>query len=612
MIDIRTERGEVCTRLTLSGRLDANGQAEFDRAFAPLAEAGAPVVVDMAGVEFLSSAGLRSLIKAEKTLRAKGAGLVFHSLTPFVRQVFEVSGMGGLLRQEADAALAAQTAARLARQIDGQRRCDLAGLCSACTPLEGETAHLEQWGGEAEGETWARASLAELGLGLGRGGFGATREQAQAARGAYLCATSFACLAREDGEPDLLFSQQPDQTHLYVRYGVSISGDPAARLDFESACAPLGAVAAHALAAVEPGAPDMPLALAAFSPAIRMPGREPAPGMILGMVLPEGGRCPGLDGLTFRPGPGCVLAVRAMFTETAPTPGRTLESTLHRLASLENLGETVEPPPDTTLERPVAFVFRPLSARRGEQGRIRVECAAPEPLREEWLDVVRRIFGDLGGETAVARVVLTPLHGGFSSRNFTAEAFDAQGRRLLPSVVKLGSEGLIRRELEAYAKYVKPFILNNSTSVLGWAECNGQAGLAYNFLGVTGAGAKLTWLRTHYEQRPVTEFLPLLRRAMTDVMRPWYGQPQWAPGRPYREHDPRTLFKSLLADAETRLGLGPDRPDMPCPELGRPLPNPYRFQARQWTERLDEARPWYQSIVHNDLNFQYILVDERE
>ena len=199
-----------------------------------------------------------------------------------------------------------------------------------------------------------------------------------------------------------------------------------------------------------------------------------------------------------------------------------------------------------------------------------------DPLPDEALEVTRRIFTSLGGQT-VARVVLTPPSGGFFSKNYSVESFDAGGRRLLPSVLKLGGHDLIRRELEAYEGYVKPFVLNNSTAVLGTARCGEWSGLAYNFLGVTGSQAKLTWLTNLYKERPAEDLLPLYDRIFTDVLKPWYGQPRWEPFQPYKAHDPAPALFLAGQGCGQGVGRGPRLPHHALPRTGPGHPQPIPF-----------------------------------
>ena len=75
------------------GKLDAVSCQEFDRALdGVLAQAprGGTLVIDLAELEYVSSAGLRSLFRARKAMRAKGGfSLIVHA-QPQVRKVFEI------------------------------------------------------------------------------------------------------------------------------------------------------------------------------------------------------------------------------------------------------------------------------------------------------------------------------------------------------------------------------------------------------------------------------------------------------------------------------------------------------------------------------------------
>ena len=51
------------------------------------------LIIDLAGVDYLSSAGLRVLLSLAKRIRAAGGGLAMCALAPPVRQVFELSGL---------------------------------------------------------------------------------------------------------------------------------------------------------------------------------------------------------------------------------------------------------------------------------------------------------------------------------------------------------------------------------------------------------------------------------------------------------------------------------------------------------------------------------------
>ena len=101
---------------TLSGRLDAMGASAIDLPLtARIVTQGARVIVDLSGVSFLASLGIRSLVTPAKALRARGGELVLLNPQPAVLEVLRVAGLTAILkvfsdRAEAEAALAAQPA----------------------------------------------------------------------------------------------------------------------------------------------------------------------------------------------------------------------------------------------------------------------------------------------------------------------------------------------------------------------------------------------------------------------------------------------------------------------------------------------------------------------
>jgi anti-anti-sigma factor len=77
------------------GRIDHASAEGFKAALAPsLSACGAGrdrLVIDMAGVEYISSVGLRVLMLASKQTKAQGAPLAVCGLQPVVREIFEIS-----------------------------------------------------------------------------------------------------------------------------------------------------------------------------------------------------------------------------------------------------------------------------------------------------------------------------------------------------------------------------------------------------------------------------------------------------------------------------------------------------------------------------------------
>ena len=79
-------------RVAIGGRLDTHTYAELDQALAPLLgnPAVTSLVLDLEGLDYISSAGLRAVFKARKALAARaGKGLVVNP-QPQIQKVFDL------------------------------------------------------------------------------------------------------------------------------------------------------------------------------------------------------------------------------------------------------------------------------------------------------------------------------------------------------------------------------------------------------------------------------------------------------------------------------------------------------------------------------------------
>ncbi|MEJ2516391.1 MAG: STAS domain-containing protein [Gammaproteobacteria bacterium] len=86
MFEIRLEEDG---RIALSGRLDA---AQCGKAQAFLDGIEKPRVVDMADLDYISSAGLGVLLRTQKRLMASGSGLKMVNVNSHIGDIFRFSG----------------------------------------------------------------------------------------------------------------------------------------------------------------------------------------------------------------------------------------------------------------------------------------------------------------------------------------------------------------------------------------------------------------------------------------------------------------------------------------------------------------------------------------
>jgi stage II sporulation protein AA (anti-sigma F factor antagonist) len=92
-LDVTTERVGTVDVVRLSGRLDSITADVFDARVQPLAAGAAPqLVLDLTRINYVSSAGLRSLLTLLKQVRAQAGALALAGVHPRVLDILEIAG----------------------------------------------------------------------------------------------------------------------------------------------------------------------------------------------------------------------------------------------------------------------------------------------------------------------------------------------------------------------------------------------------------------------------------------------------------------------------------------------------------------------------------------
>lgn len=94
-IDRHIERNVVIT--AVKGRLDSASSPKLDEMLAVIPPDSRAIVLDFAELHYISSAGLRVVLKATKLARGAGIPLVICGLIPPVYEVFDVSGFSAMI-----------------------------------------------------------------------------------------------------------------------------------------------------------------------------------------------------------------------------------------------------------------------------------------------------------------------------------------------------------------------------------------------------------------------------------------------------------------------------------------------------------------------------------
>lgn len=99
-MDIETKQLKRASLVKVSGRVDSSNAPDLEKALHELMEQGQfRIVVDMSGLNFISSAGLRVLISTAKTCRRWNRGDVYLAALPQpIMETFELAGLTRVFR----------------------------------------------------------------------------------------------------------------------------------------------------------------------------------------------------------------------------------------------------------------------------------------------------------------------------------------------------------------------------------------------------------------------------------------------------------------------------------------------------------------------------------
>ena len=97
-INIERELGIVTLKIT--GRLDTTTSPNLDSVINELPEDTKELVFDMSKVEYISSAGIRVLLRAYKKMNTNQGKTRIENVNDIVREVFEMTGLSEMINEE--------------------------------------------------------------------------------------------------------------------------------------------------------------------------------------------------------------------------------------------------------------------------------------------------------------------------------------------------------------------------------------------------------------------------------------------------------------------------------------------------------------------------------
>ena len=96
-IEKKIENGNVT--LTITGRLDTTTAPELEKTLDNVLGGTKELVFDMTGLEYISSAGLRVILKAQKAMNTQGS-MKLIGVNDSIMEVFDITGFLDILTIE--------------------------------------------------------------------------------------------------------------------------------------------------------------------------------------------------------------------------------------------------------------------------------------------------------------------------------------------------------------------------------------------------------------------------------------------------------------------------------------------------------------------------------
>ncbi len=624
--------------LSLSGRLDNKGASVLENTYSGITESSPTLILNLKNVDYLSSIGIRILLKIEKEFRQKQKQLLFCNLSPNVIQVLNIAGLINILNVFENEENAFEYLINKNRPVN-TNNFSSDGIDYILRYDLQEESHIDIWStGNSENELPIPVNLKELGFAFGLAGLGLTSKAASNEIGNFTSTGKVVGVtpAGKAFHPDFNISSNPDENIVYISRGIGLTGNPAFNINVKSKKEfSLKNILPVILdAASKQSKTNIDFAgLVLFGNATEIKSNfyqsnteieinKPAgTHNINNKIIASTGILSNSDMNDFDSSYKKELSYflkenyidenihffsGGIIIESPQDLQLKIPEDINNIITLDNLESTIILDANTKFTALTIWLYIPKTIRSGAEKRLNIEVRNGEPLSDEDEVVARNIYSDS------IRIILEPLSGGYSANTYRVFSYDNDGRELLPTVMKIGMKDWIDREITAYHKYVKKFILNNSTTILGTAEYGVKGGLRYNFLGITGSGGKLSMLRDLYMELSVEELQKIFLKVFTSILKPWYGQPKWEVSYPFVEHNPSRIFKNICEDAETFLGISAEQQTIYCEELERELPNPYHFLKYGYIERKNKSLHWYKSIIHGDLNLANIMLDDKD
>lgn len=590
-----------------SGRLDANASTYLELALQPLLESEQFVILDLSQCPYMSSIGIRVLLKTKKKLLAKQGDLYLTGLVPAVFQVIEMAGLHNIFQIEENPDAAREAICKIQENSPKTIEYVFDGIQYIYNQLNFINQPVLQW------DDNGIAGYNELKFSIGFGTPAESGADNQEQFGLFVTTGNCAGFIPDDSchAADFRVSPEPAKAGIMLKEAFSFGDQPSGLLRLKGT----GKVSFQQLVEA--------------SGMLKQRLSPENAGLMLLVIVNQNHLEPfiaitlfadkHLHALTLLQGmenfqhlnlteekrklPGAVFTLSELNGTDMEIPfAQQIKDNL----TIENIVDIQALQKNENLENPLVWVFFAKDLSDAKAHRLAIE-PDPEIIFEPYKAfLVRRLYTDS------ARVKVDQLHGGYTAQTYQVTSYDVEGRKMRPTVLKVANRAMITRESEHCQQYALPYIFNNSAVVLG-AEFYGEMGaLRYNFVGIGGEASQLKWLTHYYNNADMDLLGPLFDKIFLHILKPWYGQPVSKTIFLFKDHDPTfTFFPYIYKTVSELLSISADEKFIQVEEVSKPILNPYWFLKYEFARRRDESIDYYIGICHGDLNMQNILLDEK-
>jgi anti-sigma B factor antagonist len=97
-MEITEEKQDTVSIFKLNGRLDSNTSQGFEKKiFDAISDGSINMIIDFKDLDYISSAGLRVILKATKALNREEGKIMLCAMQDYVKEVFEIAGFDSFL-----------------------------------------------------------------------------------------------------------------------------------------------------------------------------------------------------------------------------------------------------------------------------------------------------------------------------------------------------------------------------------------------------------------------------------------------------------------------------------------------------------------------------------